>query len=61
MKPFSTVASVVFALIALLQLLRFLQAWPISVDGVMVPVWASAIACVISATLSVMVWRERRA
>jgi hypothetical protein len=60
MKPFSAIASVVFALVALLQGVRFLQAWPVSIDGVMVPVWASGIACIISATLSVMVWRERR-
>ena len=60
MKPFTAVASVVLALVALLQLVRFLQAWPVSINGVAVPVWASAIACVISASLSVMVWRERR-
>lgn len=60
MKPFTAIASVVFALIALLQLLRFLQAWPVSINGLDVPVWASAISCVIFATLSVMVWRERR-
>jgi hypothetical protein len=60
MKPFTAIASVVFALVATLQLVRFLQGWPISIDGVEIPVWASGIACVISATLSVMVWRERR-
>ncbi len=60
MKPFSAIASVVFALVALMQLVRFFQAWPITIDGVEIPIWASAIACVIAATLSVMVWRERR-
>jgi membrane protein implicated in regulation of membrane protease activity len=60
MKPFTTIAAVVFALIALLQLLRFILAWPVSVNGLVVPVWASAIAFVIAAGLSVMLWRERR-
>ena len=60
MKPFSTIASVVFALVALLQLIRFLQAWPVTIDGVDIPVWASGVFCVFAATLSVMVWRERR-
>ena len=60
MKPFSAIASVVFALAALLQAVRFLQAWPVSINGFEVPVWASAVFCVIAATLSVMVWRERR-
>jgi hypothetical protein len=60
MKPFTAIASAVFALVALLQLARFLQAWPVAINGVSIPLWASAIACVISATLSVMIWRERQ-
>ena len=60
MKPFTTLASGVFALVALFQLLRFVRAWPISINGIAIPVWASAIAGVVAAVLSVMVWRERR-
>jgi hypothetical protein len=60
MKPFSAIAAVVFALIASLQLIRFLQGWPVTIDGVEIPVWASAVFGVIAATLSVMVWRESR-
>jgi hypothetical protein len=61
MKPFTTIAVIVFALIALLQLLRVLFAWPVSVNGMAVPVWPSAIAFVVAAVLSVMLWREGRA
>jgi hypothetical protein len=60
MKPFTTIAAVVFAFVALLQLLRVMLAWPVSINGIVVPVWASAIAFVIAAGLSVMLWRERR-
>jgi hypothetical protein len=60
MKPFTIIAAVVFAFIALIQLLRFILAWPITVNGMAVPVWASAIAFVVAAGLSVMLWRERR-
>ena len=60
MKPFTTVASIVFALVASVQLLRFIQAWLVSVNGMVVPVWASAIAFVVAAGLSVMLWREGR-
>lgn len=59
MKPFTTIAAVVFAFIAMMQLLRFILAWPVSVNGMVVPVWASAIAFVIATVLSVMLWRER--
>jgi hypothetical protein len=60
MKPFTAIASVVLALIAMLQLLRLILAWPVSVNGVLIPVWLSAIAFVVTAGLSVMLWRERR-
>jgi hypothetical protein len=60
MKPFTAIAAVVLALIAMLQLLRLILAWPVSVNGVLIPVWVSAIAFVVTAGLSVMLWRERR-
>jgi hypothetical protein len=61
MKPFTTAASVVFTLVALAQLLRVALGWEVRVGGFLIPLWASAIACLIAATLAVMVWRENRA
>lgn len=55
-KTFSMIASVVFALVAILQLLRFVLGWTVLVNGFSVPLWASAIAFVIATSLSIMVW-----
>jgi hypothetical protein len=60
MKPFTTVAVVVLSLVALLQLLRVVSGWEVTVNGVTVPIWASAIAFVVAAALAVMLWREAR-
>ena len=60
MKPFTMLAVVVFALIAVLQLLRFFMAWEVTVNGYIVPVWASAVAFAIAAGLAVMLGREAR-
>lgn len=60
MKPFTIIAAGLFALIAMVQLVRFLFRWEITVNGVMIPVWASGIASVIAAGLAVMLWREAR-
>jgi hypothetical protein len=57
-KPFTTTAVVLFALIALMQLLRFILGWEVTVNGVIVPIWASLIAFVIAAGLAVMLWRK---
>ena len=59
MKPFTLIAIVVFSLVALLQLLRFILNWEVTVNGVAIPVWASGIAFVVAATLALMLWRER--
>ena len=58
MKPFNTVAVVVFSLVALLQLLRVLSGWEVTVNGVAIPNWASVVAFVVAAALAVMLWRE---
>ena len=60
MKPFTTLAVVVLSLVALLQLLRFVSSWEVTVNGITIPIWASAIAFVVAAGLAVMLWREAR-
>jgi hypothetical protein len=60
MRPFTNIAIVVFVLVALVQLLRVALGWEITVNGVLIPVWASVIACVIAATLAFKVRRELR-
>jgi hypothetical protein len=59
-KPFTVIATVLLSLIAILQLLRFILGWEVTVHGVSVPVWASGIAFVVAAGLAVMVWLEMR-
>jgi len=59
-RPFTIIAIALFSLIALLQLLRFILGWEVTVNGLGVPVWASGVAFVIAAGLAVMVWRETR-
>jgi hypothetical protein len=59
-KPFTTAAVIVLSLIALLQLLRFVLKWEITLNGAIVPVWLSGIAFVVAGGLAVMVWQENR-
>ena len=60
MKPFTTITVVVLSLIALMQLLRFIFRWEVTLNGAIVPVWLSGIAFVVAAGLAMMVWREMR-
>lgn len=60
MKPFTTIAALLLGFIAAMQGLRFVYAWPIAVNGYTIPVWASAIACLVLGAVAVMLWREGR-
>ena len=60
-KPFTSIAIVIFALVALLQLLRVLLGWEVTVNGWRIPLWASGAAFAVATGLAVMVWRENRA
>ena len=60
MNPFTALAVVFLALIALLQATRFLLGWEITIHGIVVPVWLSGIAFVIAGGLVEILWRESR-
>ena len=58
MKPFTVISIVVFSLVAILQAIRVVQGWEVSINGVAIPVWASGIAFVVAGGLALMLWRE---
>jgi hypothetical protein len=60
MKPFTTIAVGVFAVIAVVHLLRLFTGWQVTVNGFVVPQWWSAPGFFIAGGLAVMVWREAR-
>ncbi len=60
MKPFTLIAVAVFLLVAIVQLIRFILGWEVSVNGVAVPLWVSGIAFFIAGGLAAMLWRENR-
>ena len=61
MKPFTTIAVILFTLIAVLHLLRLFAGWQIIVLGFVIPVWWSVIGLVVAGGLALMLWREARA
>ena len=51
-------AAPLFGVLAVVQAFRFVQAWPVTVNGYSVPVWASALAAVAFGGIAVLLWRE---
>ena len=60
MRLYAQISGAFFALVALAQLTRTLLEWPVQVAGIAIPVWASAIAFVIVASLAVWGFRVTR-
>lgn len=60
MKPFTTLAIVIFASIALIHLYRLIQGFTIVLGDFIVPQWVSAVGLLVSAGLALMLWREAR-
>ena len=60
MKPVARIATIFLALVALAHLLRVALHIPVTAGNVVIPLWASALACVFTGGLSVMLWRESR-
>ena len=59
-KPFTMLAVLVLALVALLHLLRLIYGWEATINGAAVPMWASVLGLVIAAGLAAGLWWESR-
>ena len=51
-SSYLTASAVIFTVVALVHLLRAVQGWPVQLGTMMVPVWISALAFVLSAGLA---------
>lgn len=60
MKPFTTTTAVLLIIVAVVHALRLWQGWNITIDGTVIPLWASAVGLVIAGGLAVGLWREAR-
>jgi hypothetical protein len=60
MKPFTTIAIIVFSVIAFIHLLRLFFGWEVTISGMILPIWISVPGFLIASGLALMLWRESR-
>jgi hypothetical protein len=53
--------AVIFAAVALLQLIRAIAGWPVTIGGTVLPLWPSWIAFVVAAGLAWLGFKAARA
>jgi hypothetical protein len=59
-KPFTWIASAIFAVMALVHIYRLIRPFEVTIGPCHIPQWVSAVAAVILAGLSWMLSREAR-
>jgi hypothetical protein len=60
MKPIARITTIFLALVAIAQFLRLALRVEVIAGGVTIPLWLSAVACVCTGGLAVLLWREGR-
>jgi hypothetical protein len=58
MKPFTLLAALILAVVAVVHLLRYFQGWEVTANGYVVPVWWSLPGFFIAGVLALLVWWE---
>lgn len=58
MKPVARLVTIFLTLVALAQLLRLVLQVEVVAGGVRIPLWASAVACMVTGGLAILFWRE---
>ena len=58
MKPIARLATIFLALVSIAQFLRLVLQVEVIAGGVLIPLWASAVACVVTGALAILLWRE---
>ena len=60
MKPFTTIAAIIFAVMMLAHVWRLATGFDVIVAGTAIPMWVSIPAVLVTGLLALMLWRERR-
>ena len=60
MKPFTTLAAFIFAIMALVHLYRLLRPFEVIIGGWTAPLWISFVGVAVPALLAIMLCRESR-
>jgi hypothetical protein len=58
MRRYVQISGAFFSLLAVVQLTRTVLRWPVQIDGVVIPVWASGLAFLIASTFAIWAFRS---
>lgn len=59
-RQYAQVSGAFFCLLATVQLTRAVAGWPVRVADLVIPVWPSVVACLVTGTLAFWAFRSAR-
>jgi hypothetical protein len=59
-KPFTTIAIVLFTVLCFLHILRLILGWEAEINHMVIPMWISGVGAVFAGLMAVMLWKERK-
>ena len=60
MKPFTTLAAILFSIIGIVHLVRYLGKWPVMVNGMEIPVGISLPVFAVFVLIAFFLWKEAK-
>ena len=60
MKPFTTIAIIVFAALCVFHILRLIIGWEAEIDHIVIPLWISGVGALVSGLMAIMLWKESK-
>ena len=58
-RPFSTIAGLLLIAVGVAHALRAFYQWPVTVNAIAIPLWASYVAAIVPAFLGAMILRGK--
>lgn len=59
-RPFTTLAALIFGVIAFVNLMRLIYGWAVTILGANVPTWTSVLGLLVAGVLAAGLWWESR-
>ena len=60
MKPFTSIAALIFAVIGIVHILRLILGWEVRISSFEIPQWISILGALIAGLMAIMLWKENK-
>jgi len=60
LKPFTSIAALIFAVICVVHILRLIFDWEVRIGSTSIPQWISIAGALFAGLMAIMLWKENK-